>query len=156
VFHAVRFIILLTLLLVPVGPGARANDAIGYWQCDGTQWVAVGEPAHALPLRQCGGTPSGEPLLTEELCEAGGGTWGPIGLFPEPVCTQRTADAGMICADINECMASCDANLSSEQYQSMLDGEVVMTTGFCSGATPLIGCHAMIHAGRVDGILCID
>ena len=62
----------------------------------------------------------------------------------------------MICADINECMASCDANLSSEQYQSMLDGEVVMTTGFCSGATPLIGCHAMIHAGRLDGMLCID
>ena len=154
--HAVRFIILLTLLLVPAVTGAQANETIGYWQCNGTQWVAVGEPAHALPLRQCGGTPSGEPLLTEELCEAGGGTWGPIGLFPEPVCTQRTADAGMICADINECMASCDANLSSEQYQSMLDGEVVMTTGLCSGATPLIGCHAMIHAGRVDGILCID
>ena len=71
--HAVRFIILLTLLLVPAGPGAQANDAIGYWQCNGTQWVAVGEPAHALPLRQCGGTPSGEPLLTEELCEEAAG-----------------------------------------------------------------------------------
>jgi hypothetical protein len=23
-------------------------------------------------------------------------------------------------------------------------------------ATPLIGCHAMVLAGKVDGVLCID
>ena len=94
--------------------------------------------------------------MTQELCEAAGGIWGPIGLFPEPVCTTLTADAGRVCADMGECAASCDANLTSEQYQQMLDGEELFTTGFCSGAVPLIGCHATIVRGKLEGVLCID
>lgn len=145
-----------TLLALASGT-ARAEEVPGYWNCNGTEWVAVGAPEHPKPLVQCGGTVSvGGGAVTQELCEQEGGIWGPIGLFPEPVCTQRTLDAGRYCADTGECAASCDAALTEEQYQAMLDGEPVLTGGQCSPATPLIGCHAMVHAGKVDGILCID
>lgn len=144
-------------LVVAMGQAAHAAEPPGYWQCDGTTWVAVGAPEHPEPLVVCGGTGTGEGgAVTEELCEKAGGIWGPIGLFPEPICTQRTLDAGRYCADMGECAASCDAQLSEDEYQQMLDGEVVLTGGTCSGATPLIGCHAMVFAGKVDGMLCID
>jgi hypothetical protein len=145
------------VLLVATTMALQAAEPLGYWQCDGTQWVAVGAPEHPEPLVVCGGTGTGEGgAVTEELCEKAGGIWGPIGLFPEPTCTQRTLDAGRYCADMGECAASCDAQLTKEEYQQMLDGEVVLTSGICWGATPLIGCHAMVHAGKVDGVLCID
>jgi hypothetical protein len=145
------------VLVLAMGQAARAGEPPGYWRCDGTKWVAVGTPQHPEPLVQCGGVViSDGGAITEELCEKAGGTWGPIGLFPEPICTQRTFDAGRYCADMGECAASCDAELTKEEYQRMLDGEVVLTGGICWGATPLIGCHAMVHAGKVDGVLCID
>ncbi|MEO7221307.1 MAG: hypothetical protein ABIY37_02455, partial [Devosia sp.] len=134
----------------------QAAEPPGYWQCEDSEWLAVGEPEHPQPLIACCGTGTGEAAVTPELCEKAGGIWGPIGLFPEPVCTQRTIDAGRYCADMGECAASCDAQLSAEEYQQMLDGELVLTGGICSGATPLIGCHAMVSAGKVDGMLCID
>ena len=121
---------------------------------NGSQWAR-----RNIPRRWCGvaGTETGEgAAVTEELCDKAGGIWGPIGLFPEPICTQRTLDAGRYCADMGECAASCDAHLTREEYQRMLDGELVLTAGICSGATPLIGCHAMVYAGKVDGVLCID
>ena len=57
---------------------------------------------------------------------------------------------------MGECASSCDAQLAEEQYQRMLDGEVVVTSGICWSTTPLVGCHAMVHAGKVDGVLCIE
>lgn len=145
------------VLLVTTSTTLHAAEPPGYWQCDGTKWVAVGAPEHPEPLVVCGGTGTGEGgAVTQELCEKAGGIWGPIGLFPEPICTQRTFDAGRYCADMGECAASCDAQLTKEEYQQMLDGEVVLTSGICWGATPLIGCHAMVYAGKVDGVLCID
>jgi hypothetical protein len=150
----------LALLLAAIGfvsPSAAEEQPPGYWSCNGTEWVAVGAPEHPLPLIQCGGTVVvGEPADTQERCEAQGGIWGPIGLYPEPVCTLLTIDAGRYCADMGECAASCDAILTDEQYQAMMDGEIVLTGGQCSPAVPLIGCHAMVHAGEVDGMLCID
>ena len=148
---------LLLVAVSPAAPSTAGEPPPGYWSCNGTQWVAVGSPEHPLPLVQCGGTPTGDGgAVTPELCEKAGGIWGPVGLFPEPVCTQRTFDAGRYCADMGECAASCDASLTEEQYQAMLEGEAVATGGQCSPTTPLIGCHAMVTAGRVDGTLCID
>jgi hypothetical protein len=145
------------VLLVTTSTTPQAAEPHGYWQCDGTKWVAVGAPEHPQPLVLCGGTGTGEGgAVTQELCESVGGIWGPIGLFPEPVCTQRTLDAGRYCADMGECAASCDAELTQDEYQQMLDGQPVLTGGLCSGTTPLIGCHAMVMAGKVGGVLCID
>jgi len=152
---AVRFAVGIVVVLM-ANPVPQAAEPLGHWQCDGTQWIAVGAPEHPKPLIACGGTAIGEPTDTKERCEAAGGIWGPIGLFPEPVCSERTLDAGRICADMGECASSCDAQLTEEEYQQMLDGETVLTYGICWGATPLIGCHAMVHAGKVDGVLCID
>ena len=153
---AVRIAVVMVLLLT-TGQAPQAAEPPGYWQCDGTEWVAVGSPEHPTPLVQCGGTVTGDGgAVTRELCEKAGGIWGPIGLFPEAVCVQRTLDAGRYCADVGECAASCDAVLTEEQYQAMMDGEPVLTGGQCSPAVPLIGCHAMVHAGKVDGMLCID
>jgi hypothetical protein len=151
----VRIAVAIVLALT-TGQAPQAAEPPGYWSCNGTQWVAVGAPEHPQPLIACGGTGTGQAAVTPELCEKAGGIWGPIGLFPEPICTQRTIDAGRYCADMGECAASCDAQLTEEEYQQMLDGELVLTGGVCSGATPLIGCHAMVHAGKVDGMLCID
>jgi hypothetical protein len=145
------------MLLTFAGSAAGATEPEGYWSCDGNEWVVMGAPTHPKPLIQCGGNlTGGGGAVTAELCEKAGGIWGPIGLYPEPVCSQRTIDAGRYCADMGECASSCDAQLTKEEYQQMLDGEVVLTSGICWGATPLIGCHAMVHAGKVDGVLCID
>ena len=145
------------VLLVTTNTAPQASEPSGFWQCDGVQWLAVGAPEHPKPLVQCGSSVTGGGgAVTKEMCEAGGGIWGPIGLFPEPTCIERTIDAGRICADMGECASSCDAQLTEEQYQQMLDGEVVVTTGICWSTTPLVGCHAMVHAGKVDGVLCID
>lgn len=149
---AIGIIVVLTANPVP-----QAAEPPGYWSCNGTTWVAVGAPEHPKPLVQCGGTViGGGGAVTKETCEAGGGIWGPIGLFPEPTCIERTIDAGRICADMGECAVSCDAQLTEEQYQQMLDGDVVVTTGICWSTSPLVGCHAMVHAGKVDGVLCIE
>ena len=152
---AVRIAVCVVLMLT-TGQAPQAAEPPGYWSCDGERWVAVGSPAHPEPIIACGGTVTGGGAVTEELCEAAGGTWGPIGLFPEPICSQRTLDAGRQCADMGECAASCDADLTREQYDALMSGETVLTGGFCSSATPLIGCHPMVEAGRVNGILCLD
>ena len=150
----------LVVLLAAMGvtvPSSAGEPPPGYWSCNGTAWVAVGAPEHPLPLVSCGApvVTVGEGY-TQESCEEAGGIWAPVGLFPEPVCSQRTIDEGRYCADNGECAASCDAVLTDEQYQAMMDGQPVLTGGLCSHTTPLIGCHAMVLAGKVDGILCID
>lgn len=152
---AVRIAVAIVIAMT-TGQAPQAAEPPGYWSCNGTEWVAVGAPEHPKPIVRCGGDGSGQGATTEELCVAAGGIWGPVGLFPEPVCTQRTIDEGRICADMGECGSSCDAVLTDEQYQSMMDGEQVLTTGFCSGSSPLIGCHTIIVAGVVQGTLCID
>lgn len=145
------------MLAMTTGQGPQAAEPPGYWSCDGIEWVAVGAPEHPKPLVSCGAPVITVGVaITQDECEEGGGVWGPIGLFPEPVCSQRTLDAGRYCADMGECAASCDAVLTDEQYRAMMNGEVVFAGGQCSPATPLIGCHAMVFAGKVDGMLCID
>jgi hypothetical protein len=156
VFQVLVRIALAMALALTAGQAPQAAEPPGHWRCEDTAWIAVGAPEHPQPLIACGGTDTGQAAVTPELCEKAGGIWGPIGLFPEPICTERTIDAGRYCADMGECAASCDAHLTKEEYQQMLDGELVLAAGFCSGATPLIGCHAMVYAGKVDGMLCID
>ena len=154
---AVRIAVGIAVMLTAGStPQAAEPMPLGYWSCNGTEWVAVGGPEHPKPLIACGGTYSGAGTGTKELCEAAGGFWGPIGLFPEPICSQPTLDAGRYCADNAECAASCDADLTKEQYDAMLKGEPVVTGGFCSQITPVIGCHAMVEQGRMTGVLCID
>jgi hypothetical protein len=143
-------------MLAMLGAHAGARDSLSYWSCTGDRWTAVGWPNYPAPIARCGGTGDGTPADTEERCEAAGGIWGPIGLFPEPVCVQKTIDAGRYCRDAGECASTCDAELTKEQHDIVFSGRPVRTGGACWGVTPLIGCHAMVEKGWVQGVLCID
>ena len=93
-----RFVIPLLFLLVT---GSALGADTGYWTCSKGQWVPVGEPSYNRPLRDCMEKP---PLpQSQQRCDALGGTWGPAGLFPKPICRMSARDAGRICGDADEC-----------------------------------------------------
>jgi len=83
------------VLLVTTNTAPQASQPSGFWQCDGVQWLAVGAPEHPKPLVQCGSSVTGGGgAVTKEMCEAGGGIWGPIGLFPsQPASSGRLMQA---------------------------------------------------------------
>jgi hypothetical protein len=141
--------------MLPAGV-AHAEAALGYWSCVDGSWKAIGWPNHPRPIKACGDTTVGPPTDTKERCEAQGGIWGPIGLYPEPLCVMRTIDAGRYCRDEGECASSCLADLSGPQQDLMWAGKRVVTGGYCARVAPLVGCLAMVREGVVDGILCID
>lgn len=90
-------------------------------------------------------------------CEAKGGRWGPIGIFPEEVCVLPTSDAGKICSDSKECEGICEASLSKDDYDRLVNYHIpVLTKGACSAQRTSIGCHAIVENGIVYGILCVD
>lgn len=135
---------------------SQAAPALGYWACTNGAWHAVGWPNHPKPIRSCGEMITGPATDTKETCEAAGGTWGPIGLFPEPLCVLPTMDGGRYCRDEGECSGSCLADPTKEQNETLWSGKAVVTGGYCSKVSPLVGCLAMVREGTVDGILCID
>ena len=145
--------LLVAACLIAVAPAAFGAEA-GYWACARGQWVAVGQPSYQLPLRGCV-----EKLTTpktEARCDALGGTWGPIGIFPAPVCRMPARDAGRICGDSDECDSTCLARLSSSQIEFLRRGGTIQTLGRCAPAYPAIGCLAIVERNEVRGLLCLD
>lgn len=97
---------------------------------------------------------------TKESCEAKGGQWGKWGLKPPEApatCNLPTTDAGKECSGSNECEGACIAELTEEQ-KDMLNktDEPVYTKGQCSSVNIVVGCHAYVINGKVEGILCAD
>ncbi len=143
--------VLSSLLL---GGGASAVEAGGYWACVGSDWIKVGSPAYEQPIIDC--APRMSLPGTADACTSAGGTWGPIGIFPRPVCRMPTVDAGRTCGDDGECAGTCIADLSKQRRDRVIAGGMVRTLGRCTPARPAIGCLAVVKRGYVDTIICLD
>jgi hypothetical protein len=150
--HA-RVILLAVLGLASAVLSAAAADP-GYWRCSGGSWVAVGEPRTPSPSRACGV----EPAIPGDRagCEQAGGTWGPAGIFPKPICRVPTSDGGRACADDGECEGRCLAALTPAQRNEVQDGGRIEILGACTPVRPVFGCMAIVEKGWVAGILCAD
>jgi hypothetical protein len=135
-------------------PAALAVGAPGYWTCSSGQWVAAGAPQYPKPLKECGSQlaiPEGE-----VACEAAGGTWKPAGLFPKPICTVPTRDAGRTCDDNDECEGYCLAALSRLQIDLVRQKRSIPVQGACTPHMPVFGCIAIVRQGWVRSIMCRD
>lgn len=136
-------------------PGAAfASSAPGYWTCSSGQWVAAGSPQYPRPVKECGSQlaiPEGR-----QACEAAGGTWKPAGLFPKPICTVPTRDAGRTCADNEECEGYCLAALSRSQIDLVRQHRSLAIQGACTVHMPVFGCMAIVRQGLVRSIKCLD
>ncbi len=133
---------------------AASGAELGYWACAEGEWVAVGAPSYERPLRDCIEKPRAPG--DEARCQALGGTWKPIGIFPKPVCRMPARDAGRTCGDADECDSMCLAKLSAAQMDIIRRHGVVRTLGQCAPAYPVMGCIAIVGQGRVQRVLCLD
>jgi hypothetical protein len=134
------------------------THAAGYWTCSGDKWLAVGDPQHAMPIKSCGSHL--EIPRTQLACEQAGGSWGPAGIFPTPICRLPSHDAGRPCADDGECEGLCLADLTPAQrdlIRKWTHGrQKLETLGKCTAYSPVFGCMAIVNEGFVTGIMCRD
>jgi hypothetical protein len=134
--------------------GATVAHAAGYWSCADGKWVAVGDPAHAMPVKVCGSQL--EIPHTQAACEQAGGRWGPAGLFPKPICRIPTHDGGRICGDTGECEGLCLTALTPAQRDLLIKRQKLQLQGKCTPSVPIFGCMAIVKEGFVTGLLCRD
>lgn len=147
-----RLIVVLCLALLP---GVASAAELGYWSCSKGHWVPVGEPSYNRPARECMEKP---PLpQSEPRCDALGGTWGPAGIFPNPICRMPARDAGRICGDADECDSTCLAKPTPAQLDRLRSsGVTIAILGRCASVYPVLGCLAVVEKGEVNGLLCLD
>lgn len=152
-FPRVRMILFAAAALASAIFAAAAAEP-GYWRCSGGSWVAVGEPRTPPPSRACGV----EPAIPDDRagCEKAGGTWGPVGIFPKPICRVPTSDGGRPCGDDGECEGRCLATLTPGQRDEVQSGGRLQVLGACTEVTPVFGCMAIVEKGWVSRILCAD
>jgi len=96
-------------------------------------------------VTSCASPPVLPPVVDtdKDSCEALGGKWGAIGLFPEEVCNLPTSDAGKVCSDAVECEGSCLAETATA------------VEGKCTPWTITIGCRTFMFEGEAKNI-CVD
>jgi hypothetical protein len=134
---------------------ACASAGGGYWQCRGGRWSAEGAPGHPEPIKACGAPR--RVIDDADACRRQGGRWGPVGLFPRPVCSLPSPDAGRPCADSGECEGLCAAVLTADERAAVMrQGKTLKRMGICTARIPVLGCHARVEQGRVVGIICLD
>lgn len=152
-FPRVRVILFAASALAAAMSSAAATGP-GYWRCAGGAWEAVGVPQTLPPQRDCGA----ERVIPDDRadCEKAGGTWGPVGIFPKPICRVPTSDGGRPCADDGECEGRCLAKLSPAERDQVQSGGRLQVLGACTGVTPVFGCMAIVEKGWVSRILCAD
>ena len=131
-----------------------AATARGFFECRDGVWVGVGAPRHAKPSRACGD----KPVLprSESDCRAGGGRWGPVGLFPTPICVVATRDGGRVCGDVLECEGTCLLDTKGDRAAQFRPKHEGPATGVCSRARPVFGCLTEVTRGRIGRRLCLD
>lgn len=150
----IRTLALLILVLAAFAVRPEVADAAGYWTCSQGRWVAVGHVAHPRPLKACG--VELKIPKSEAGCKQAGGSWGPAGIFPQPICRLPTHDAGRTCGDGAECEGLCLAKPSKAERARILKRIKVAMTGTCTSVIPVFGCMAMVKMGYVSGIMCLD
>lgn len=80
----------------------------------------------------------------KDTCEAAGGKWGQVGLYPHEICNMPTPDGGKTCSDESDCMGSCFAENEGDK------------TGKCTEWTTVVGCNFNVENGKVTGKMCRD
>jgi len=76
---------------------------------------------------------------SETACSAVGGTWGPRGLYPAPLCTLPNPDAGQSCQSASDCIGVCLAE-----------------TRTCASVRPIFGCYAFLDEEGREVTMCAD
>lgn len=140
-------------LLVP--SPVMADGLPGYWTCVDGAWVARGRPWHPKPLARCD-TTAGPVIRSQAECEAKGGSWRAVGIFPQKICVLPTIDGGRFCADAGECEGTCVAELTPDERDRVKRGQSVPSAGTCTSTIPAVGCMAIVEQGFVNGIMCLD
>jgi len=142
----------LIMLAWAVAPSPAHADS--YWTCSDGEWFAIGKPTHAKPAKPCGSR-----LMipgTRVACDAAGGSWGKVGLFPQEICRVPTHDAGQECADTGECEGTCVAALTPAQVDGLRKHVKLRMHGQCTPYVPVFGCMALVEQGFVSRLICRD
>ena len=119
------------------------------------RWIKHGNPEYPKPVVSCGGV---KPLpRTKEECLAQGGVWKKQGPEPFETCNRKTKDRGNLCRDNDECEGMCQVDLTREELQKGIRGEIKTDKkyGQCSVWVVELGCQGMMKNGKVQ-VICID
>jgi hypothetical protein len=152
--RVLRSMLTAAVIAAALGSGVSPAEAAGYWSCADGQWTAIGSPRHPKPVKTCGSefaVPE-----TEGECRAAGGRWGPVGIFPAPICRVPTRDGGRICGDDSECEGHCLATLTPAERREAMAGKRFIRSGQCTPHRPVFGCMAVVEKGVVNGVICRD
>ena len=111
--------------------------------------IELEEPCGDPELRQA--YPDCIQAQDEESCVAAGGAWGPVGLYPEPVCQCPTGQGDCRCTRQTDCLSACIAEFTGGMFEC--EGVV---EGRCSPVSLTLGCFCWIDEnGEAMGI-CAD
>lgn len=91
----------------------------------------------------------------KESCLAKGGVWKKLGPRPIEECNLPTKDAGKICSNGSECESICQAEISREQLQKGMRGQMFKTKGKCSSWVKILGCRGYVNHGWAT-VICAD
>lgn len=147
------------------------------WNCVNGEWVRHGNPSQPQPTTGCGSAVTNAPIeagnrnmnrsgaqtntnettttpADQASCEAQGGIWGPIGLFPKASCNLPTSDAGKACTDGADCEAKkCLATVDERDPNLKLG--MVWEKGACPDYQYVVGCLWTIRQGTLNRV-CYD
>ncbi len=88
----------------------------------------------------------------EATCTSFDGLWGAYGLHNATSCYIRTADAGSVCSDNDECLGYCIVSPGQIQDQDR-DDEVSNVKGTCTPRLPVRDCVTALTDGR-PAVVC--
>ncbi len=91
---------------------------------------------------------SGYNISSEAFCDAAGGSWGPVGLSPEPRCNLPTTDAGTPCTCHGQCQGVCVGEMGGGLGCAGIQG-------YCSEFMMVVGCRCYFDADGAEA-LCAD
>jgi len=125
------------------------------WICDKGQWITHGHPSYSKPQSPCGQKISLP--RTKDDCLKFGGVWKKQGPEPFETCNIKATDRGNICHDNSECQGMCQVNLTKEELNKGMRGNIFSNKkyGQCSVWVVELGCFGMMKNGKAQ-VICVD
>jgi len=103
---------------------------------------ACGDPKIMAAFKGC------QAAKTRSDCEQAGGSWAPIGLYPDALCRCPTGQGSCPCTRSSDCLGPCVADMPKMW-------ECPMTQGTCTSSVPVVGCRCWFWDGKFEG-MCAD